>query len=323
MVFPSRQRSFKMTSATRPVGTFVQDRRPGSAGLIGTQANTIPCGIEIISQDGKPAERYSFEIVNDRLFTANLVGWTVGNSILATERLTGLASIRIKTDIALDTYPSVILENFYSGHLSWLRATADAITPVAQLIDNPFEEVTIREINVTVWSEEDLRLASIEKMLINKLTARPGDSIELTVTLRPHQESPISKKVTLTIPDDAPDGLVKVIAGDAKAMGAFEKVRAPYNLRPETLDQFIHLLQTKERNNEIVAMIYRPSHGITVEGEEFPSPPSSFISVLSSSKAKGNVGPTKGTALSKERIPTDYFIVGSHAMDLQIDRNAP
>jgi hypothetical protein len=322
-VFPSRQRSFKMTSATGPVGTFVQDRRPGTAGFIGSSAQTIPCHVDIKREDGGPQERYSYEIVNDLFFTPNLVGWTVANSILATERLSGFASIRIQTEIAMENHPPLILENFYSGNLTWLTATSDAIVPISLLMDNPFEEAKIKAIDLTIWSEEALHIASIDEMYVNTLTVKPGDSIELTFTLKPYQEPPSTKKVTLAIPDDTPDGLARVVVADAKSIKSFEKARAPYALRPETLNQLINLLETRERNNEVVAMIYRIAHGITVGGQELPSPPSSLVSVMSSSKAKGDVGPTKGTVLSKERIPTDYFIVGSHSIDLKIDRMSP
>ena len=223
----------------------------------------------------------------------------------------------------MENHPPLILENFYSGNLTWLTATSDAIVPISLLMDNPFEQTKIKAIDLTIWSEEALHIASIDEMHVNTLSVKPGDSIELTFTLKPYQEPPSTNKVTLAIPDDTPDGLARVVVADAKSIKSFEKARAPHALRPETLSQLINLLETMERNNEVVAMIYRIAHGITVGGQELPSPPSSLVSVMSSSKAKGDVGPTKGTVLSKERIPTDYFIVGSHSIDLRIERKSP
>jgi len=159
-------------------------------------------------------------------------------------------------------------------------------------------------------------------MSMNKLTARPGETIILNLTLQPHKEPSTVTRVELLIPDDAHDGMVKVIVADAKTARNFEKVRAPYNFRPENLNQLIDLLQAREQNNDIVVMLYRPTHGITLEGEEFPSPPSSLISIMSLSKTKGDVAPTKGSVLLKKRISTDYFIVGNLNMNLAIDHNA-
>ena len=323
MVFPSLQRSFKMTTTTRPVGTFTQDRRPGTAGLLGSEAWTIPCHVDINGQGGGLVEHYSYEIVNDRLFTPTLVGWCVGNSILATERLAGLASLRIRTDIRLASQPPITLENFFTGDLAWLMATSEAIAPIALLIENAFEEIHIEEIGLTVWSEEKLRMATIEDIAINTLTIRPGDTIQMSIALRPHQEPVTFRQVELIIPNDTPDGLVKVIAADAKTARNFEKARAPFNFQPDNLNQLIDILQTRERNNEIVVMVYRATSGLTVEGEELPSPPPSLISVMSSSKRTGDIGPTKARVLSKQRLSTDYFIVGSQAMDLEVDQDAP
>ena len=321
-VFPSQYRSFKMTSATQPVGSFTQDRRAGTAGLIGSTARLIPCNVEIRKDDWTHPERYQYEIANDRLFTPNLVGWTVANSILATERLSGTSSLRVVADIIIDTLSPITLENFFSGDMAWLKAATNVAAPVALLMDNPFEEVNIREINLTIWSEEELRAAIIDAIHIDKLTAKPGDSVELSITVKPYQEPLMSKKVVLKIPDDAPNGMVKVIAADAKTIKALEKARAPYNYKLETLDQFVELIRAGKRNNEIVALLYRTAHGITVEGEELPSLPTSILSVMASGKVKGDSGPTKGIVLSEECLPTEYFISGSQTLNLRIDRNA-
>lgn len=319
-VFPSRYRSFKMVSATHSVGSFKQDRRTGVAGQIGPTSKLIPFDIEIKRHDWATPQRYHYELADDLLFTPTLVGWTTANSLLTTERLVGKSSVRIQTTIALKNYAPVTLENFYSGDLTWLMVASSVAFPVTQLMDNPFEKVNIEGITLTLWSEEQLRAATIEGIRIDKLTVRPGDPLELTIMIRPYLGDTISKKVVLTIPENAPDGLLNVIAADAKTIKALEKARAPLKYRPESLSQLIELLQQRQPNNEVVVMVYRSIHGITVKGEELPSLPTSLLSVMTSSKERGQTGPTKGVTLSKERVLTDYFITGSQTLSFRVDR---
>ena len=321
-VFPSRQRSFKIASPTQSVGSFKQDRRSGVAGEIGDSSRLIPCDVEIVRTDRPSPERYHYQLVHDRLFTPNLVGWTTANSLLSTERLVGTSSVRVKTVIELrDTLP-VTVENFYSGDMAPLAAASDVTVPFSLLMDNPFEEVSIEGITITLWPDEELRTATIEGIRIDRVVVRPGDPIELTILIKPHLAVATSEQITVTIPESTPDGTIRVIAADAKTIKAFEKARAPYNYRPENVEQLIHLLQEREQNNEIVITVYSPIHGITIEGEELPSLPTSLLSVMTSSKEKGESGPTKGMTLFKRRVPTDYFISGSQTLEVRVDRRA-
>ncbi|UCE20000.1 MAG: hypothetical protein JSV84_06565 [Gemmatimonadota bacterium] len=321
-VLASQQRSFKMASPTALCGSFRQDRRTGAAGQVGLDPKMIPCDIEIIGHHSGPSERYTFELADDPLFTPNLLGWTATNALLANGQLVGRTTVKVRATFSLKHQTPITLENFYSGDLTALVAALGAASPLALLMNNPFEELDIDNISLTLWPEEELRFAVIEGLRTDKDSVKPGESLNITIIIKPYLGSAIVKEMTLTIPEDTPDGVVYILAADAKTIAAREKSRAPYNYRPENLKQLIALLEEQVRNNEIVVSSYKPFHGITIKGEELPSPPTSLLSVMTSSKEKGETGPTRGIILDEERIMTDHFIVGHQTLTLTVDQKA-
>jgi len=322
LVFPSQERSFKMTSTTRPVGSFQQDRRAGTAGLIGGRAELIPCTIHVGHGQSNVLEIYHYELAHDRIFTPSLVGWVTANSLAATERLQGRSSLRIHTDIRLQQHGAVALENVYAGDMTLLQAAADAAAPVSLLMDNPFERIHVEGIDISVESEETMRTATLDAVHVDKLAVRPGDTINVTVLIRPHQGSITSLQAKLTIPEDAPDGGAQILVADAKTARAFEKSRAPSTFRPQSLDQLLGFLQDVEKHNEVYVVVYQLAQGIAVNGEELPSPPHSLLSVMSSSRSRGDVGPTKASIVSEQHLVTDYVVTGSIATDIAINKRA-
>jgi len=97
---------------------------------------------------------------------------------------------------------------------------------------------------------------------------RPGDTIELLVTLRPWRQDPVEQVVELTIPDDFPVGQtsVEIMGGTssyymggyymAPMMGDSYFYGTPY-LPPEDLDQVIEEFVNRDTGNTLVARILR------------------------------------------------------------------
>jgi hypothetical protein len=167
-----------------------------------------------------------------------------------------------------------------------------------------------------------MRTATLDAVHVDKLTVRPGDTIDVTVLVRPYQGAPTSLQTKLAIPEDAPDGKAQILVADARTARAFAKGRAPSTFQPQNLDQLIGFLEAVEKNNEIFVVAYQLAQGIAVNGEELPSPPRSLLSVMSSSKSRGDIGPTKASIVSEQHLATDYVVTGSIATDITVDRKA-
>ena len=238
-------------------------------------------------------------------------------------------TLTIGATITLKAQPSllsreIVYENVYSSAGSPGFGIRNALrTPLLELSGNSYTKVEFEGIDINVKLEDKRRSAVIESLQIDRQRYRPGDTVEVMLTLRPYLENPITRIGTITIPEDAPEGLVTLLVMNATMDERWQRSRAPLNFRPENINQLIKILQQNESNTDIILELFLPQPGLTVQGEEFSDLPASVMSVMNTGKQIGKSGYTQATTLHRNKFPTDYVIFGSGVLELVIDSNAP
>ena len=326
-IFPSRSRSSKIASATQPIGTVVQDRDPAIAGIIGKHPSYIPVNMNVQTTDGKQHEKY-YEVMRHRSFSpvyTGMAAWILLDGLefyFSDHTLNMEATITLKENAALKTR-ELVYKNIYS---SWgspgFGVMQTLMMPLLQLGSNPYTKVHVENVTLDLKIDDKRRTARIQSLRMDKLRYRPGDTVEVEMTLQPYLEMPIVQTGTITIPKDTPDGLVMLLAGNANFHEAWQRSRAPLNFRHKNINQLVELLQRGERNTDIIMELFIPEPGLTVQGEEFENLPPSVMSVMNTAKQVGDSGYTTGTTLHIDRHSTDYVVYGSGIIRFVVDRNA-
>lgn len=326
-IFPSRSRSFKVAAPTQPIGTLVQDRETAIAGIIGKHPSYIPVNVNLQTTDGKQHQKF-YEVIRDRGLSANFIGigaWFLLDSL---QFYFGDYTMNVEATITLKEHPDLktrelVYKNIYSSSFSpGLAVRQLLVSPVSQLSNNPYTKIHVENVSLDVKVEDKRQTARILSLQMDKLRYRPGDTVEVEITLLPYLEKPIVQTGTITIPKDVPDGLVSLLATNAGFHEVWQRNRAPLNFRPKNINQLVELLQRGENNSEIVMELFVPEPGLTVQGEEFSHLPPSVMSVMNTAKAVGNSGYTLGTTLHIDKMSTDYVISGSGMIRFVVDSNA-
>ena len=326
-IFPSRSRSFKVASPTQPIGTLVQDREPAVAGLIGTHPSYIPVNVNVQTTDGKQHNK-SYEVARHRSFAPIYTGIAASFLIDALEFYRNDHTLNLDAMITLKENPDLktrelVYKNTYSSSSSPSFGIMQTLMlPLLQLGSNPYTTIQVENVTLDLKIGDKRRTARIQSLQMDKLRYRPGDTVEVEITLQPYLEAPITQTGTITIPKDAPEGLVTLLAGNANFHESWQRSRAPLNFRHKNINQLIELLQRGERNSDIIMELFVPEPGLTVRGEEFESLPPSVMSVMNTAKQAGDSGYTAATTLQIDRVVTDYVISGSGIIRLVVDRNA-
>ena len=326
-ILPSRSRSFKVASSTKPVGTLVQDRQPAIAGLIGGHPSFIPVKLEVETVDGKTHSK-AYEVVRHKDISASFTMSAAANIIRGLELAFGDHTVDIDSRIVLQDHPNlisreIVRKNTYSSSFSPGSAVFQVLSPLRQLIGNPYTKVDVEGVTLNVKLEDKRKTAVIEGLRINKDRYRPGAEVEVLITLRPYLEEPILQVGRIKIPQDAPERLTTVLVTSARSYQTFRRQRAPLNYRPKNINQLISILQQGESNNDIVMELFVSERGMTVQGEEFSSLPLSAMSVMNTPTQIGESGSTLATVLRVKTLPTKYVISGSGFIRFFVDRNAP
>ena len=325
-ILPSNNRSSKIASATQPIGTLVQDRMGAIAGTIGESPSYIPIKAKIQTMDGALHNRY-FEVSRDRFMSASMAMFGTWNIIDGLESGWAEHTVAIDTKIRIADHPALntnelTYKNVFSTSGSPGFAAFRALNSMQNLMLNPFSRLKVEDITVDVKIKDKRNTAVIEGLRIEKDEYRPGETIDVSVILRPYLENPIVQKAKITIPKKTPQGRVVLLVSSGQSYDSWQRQRAPLNFQPRNLNQMVKLLQKGESNLDLILEIYVPKVGMTVQGEEFPDLPVSMLSVMNTQTQLGEGGYTRGRTLHVEKNNTDYVISGSRFLRISINRRA-
>ena len=314
-ILASQDTSTKMASPGKIIGRITQDRRSAIAGKIGEYTRMIPCQAEI---RGSLNVTYNFEVVHDRILTPLLMQMAIENALLATEKTVGDKSMSLELNIGITgrEEPVRIENEYFDSGSSWFPIY-NVIEPIAMLLNNEFKTAEIESIKLVANISEQNNIASIDNIRVSNKWVSPGDEVFLDIRLRPYTRDYTSIPVKIKIPDDvAPGSSIQVIVCDAMNSKMLEMATAPGHFSPSSFEQLIDHFEDGERNDNIIVKIRLNRKGLTYMGEDFPSLPNSFLSIMSLSNQSG-VTPLWSEMV--RQIPTDWIINGKQTITLFVN----
>ncbi|MCP4268532.1 MAG: hypothetical protein GY777_23635, partial [Candidatus Brocadiaceae bacterium] len=141
----------------------------------------------------------------------------------------------------------------------------------------------------------------------------------LNIRLRPFTRDYVFIPVKIKIPEDvAPGSSIQVIVCDAANSKMLEMTSAPGRFSPSNFEQLINRLENGEKNNDLIVKIKLNKKGLTYMGEDFPSLPNSFLSIMSLSNQSGT-SPLQSEIVN--RIQTEWLINGKQTINLFVENN--
>lgn len=341
-VVNSINNSFMVGAMGDLIGTVDQDRGAGIGGVLSRYPSVIPVRISVTDKDNNNSQTVAVQIVNDEQLVPVLAATTVYNAIDKTMDRTGEGTARITFTIRGRNMPGkeISRENmFYSPANVGQQAVSELLEALTVIAGNQFNPVDIMDVKVDVSVEQQRRTATILEARPNVAVAKPGDTVNITVKLKPYRGEPITRVVPYTVPSDQPEGpLTLAVRGGGMVplsqlilakQGLGEEVykleRSKHQSFSEVLNEFKH----RDRNNDIVVEIMAGDMGGLISPDEQtvpkigansqpqPAPklqtePSFKPSILAKSEAEN------GTKRGKAFITTDYIIEGDTQVLLNI-----
>jgi hypothetical protein len=319
-VFPSLYQSWKISSAADPVGTMDQDRTTAIAGRIGATPRMIPVAVKVKTSRGQE-RAYSFRMVEDELFSPVLAFLSVLSVLQANERAFGTSTVRVDAKLELAGKRDIHVEDLFAQDQPSVQASALVAAPLAYLMSNDFERVTVEKLEVDVSSYETIQSASLERAWLERTgPVKPGSLVPLKVLLRTYRGQALTETIPVTIPANAPAGTYTLLVADAAALTSLEQREMRQAFIPRDLDQLIRAINGLRRNNHVYARLLRADEGAIVSGEYLQSLPPSVLSVLGTPGEGTSVIPIRTASVWDFDLPTEYAVSGSRSLSLTVQR---
>jgi len=317
-VFPSLYSSFKITAPMDVVGTMDQDRATAIAGRLGAPPRMIPVRVSLNTSRGQE-RRFAFRVVEDELLSPALAFISLLSALQGSERQYGTATIKVSARLALAGGREVRVEDLFAQDQPALQASALVAAPLAYLMGNDFERVSVEGLSVEVRSQEIVQTATLQRAWIERAgPIRPGATVPLRILLRTYRGETRTETMPIQVPQNAAEGSYTLIVSDAQTLTSLEQREMRQPFVPRDLDQLVRAINGLRRNNHLYARLMRPESGAIVSGEYMQSLPPSVLSVLGSGEA--GVVPIRTASIWDYDLPTTYALTGSRFLTLNVER---
>lgn len=334
----SLENSFKVgTTADELLGMINQDRGAGIAGQVGRYPVLMPMRVTVTDTDLKSERVFGMQVVRDEQLYPPLAVATAFNAIEKTMDRTGQGTAKVRFTVSAPNMPGGELtrENmFYSPVNIGELAVGELYDLLNTLAGNQYHPVNLYDIKVDVTVEEERRTASIMEAKPSVSTAKPGETIDLTITLKPFRGSTITRVVPFTVPKDRPEGpltlevrgggMIPLVQFLLRQQGLDEEMLKPQK-KNKSFDEIIKDFNESDRNNDIVVEILdlgneelavRDKPGTLKKSAKTNPADDESVTLLSTlARARGNkVMPTAAAGTKKEdnknksRVATDFII---------------
>lgn len=318
-LLPSLALSSKIAAIGPVIGTIDQDRSTGIYGSLGPGPRMIPIRMTLDEPGRDSQKAFSFEIIEDPLFSPILTYTTALSTFVTWTRDLGPRTYEVTSTARLRDHGSVRFDDIYTGNTASAVAAAAVANPVATLFANDFEPVEILGIDVEVRALEELQTATLERVWLDAVRPRAGDEVPLHILSRSHRGAELLETVMVKIPAHASGPLV-IEVSDAATLTARERQEGRSPAEADSLDQLIRSLNEARRNNRIYVKLLRTDAGAVDRGEPLPSLPGSVLAVLEGNRSNGGLGRLQEATLGEWELVGDHVVSGSRRLSVTIER---
>ena len=199
----------KVANVGNIIGRINQDRDAGIAGILGSFPSVVPITVKIDDKSLGKSEIYNASIA----YNENLIP-RLGAAIAYTALSKTADSLAESTVDVNFTIKTNVVQNGKLERTNTFYNTADvgqvAVMELMQglnlVCSNTAAESDIFGINVEMALDNDRRTASLVSAVPNKLKVKPGETVDLTVTLQPYRKKAETIVVPYTVPITMKEG---------------------------------------------------------------------------------------------------------------------
>ncbi len=322
VTFPSALGSFKISNATTPMGTLLQDRLTCIQGVLGPAPPLLPVSVDYESPAG--ARRLSYQIVLDRSLTPLLLGVATQASLQRILEYSSEATFRTEMRAEIEGQPALRYVSVDSDPGGPQAATAaevsrDMATVFNALYSNRFEAPRVRSLQLRVDVLPEARLARVGEVSVTPALVRAGEELTVRASLRPYRGDAFVREFRVRVPPDTPRGPLAVTVASARSLNSLEGGLLQRKfLGAPGIGALIRFLNGLRSEDTLYLQVARRSLGAVVQGETLPSLPLSVIFTLGSDRYSGEEYPAPDLPVVEDSQKTDYVLTGGRRATIQV-----
>jgi SpoIVB peptidase S55 len=309
---PNLSASFKISAAREWMGSITEDRNTAVSGLLGKRASMIPLEIKLGSS------RYRMSMIQDPVMTPLIAQMAVFSAIDETERAIGPSTFTVKGRIDFDG-GSLKLDNVYAGDVSAAAPASQGVgQPLAYALTSGFDALKLKGVSLEIESLDRRSQLQVADLAAPR-QVRPGDDLEIVVSLAADNGAEISKTLHYRVPVGAPLGPLYITASDGTLNNLFD-IQTAMSSPAHSAAEILETLGALRPNNKAYVRISRMDASFSAEGRDLPGPPASLQMILSRDQPGGvNVVNWRGSKVAELEIAAgERVVTGSKMVQVEV-----
>jgi hypothetical protein len=261
-------------------------------------------------------QNYKFNLVEDRLLTPFFLQMAVYSAIEATERTAGSGTVAVRGSIEFVSGQRVRIDNIYSSdNGAPLPSSLAASIPLSYAMQSGYPEFRVKSLELQIDTDDAKRQYYVDQFWTSSGTVKPGESVDLHVTLSGPGGVEVKRDATWKVPIGAPPGTLQLTATDAMSTNVADYSHI-LSQPPNKSAQVSRMLNGLRANDTITLRVWRAEPSYLVQGQNLPSPPPSLALLLK--RTPGAAAPGASSKLAEFDFKVDAPITGSRSIQLEV-----
>lgn len=291
-VVSNLQQSFKLASTLAVVGALRFDEPTGIVGHLGETARTLPLLLTVRHINSVESRHFQCQVAYHKLLTPLLLKATIEGAVQSLGGFPPEHTVLYEGAIRLQGGRHLRFANVSTNN-GLREFLGEGLGSIMLLMNNPFGEVLIEEVELSVEVVAQTRVARISSLSVSDLTVRPGETIRVGVVVESYQARKEAHTFEVTVPKDLADGEYELtVCGPYDYAQHLRRVASHRMLAlnlPSLVDALEYVLSL--RRDRLFCLFELPANGVTVERTELPDLPATKSLVLQSTKRTVRIVP--------------------------------
>jgi len=327
-IIPHQEFSYVMASGGATIGRWTEDRPYALKGFLGENARTIPGTFSVLDAERGISKKYAVDFCDHRdltpIYMAVVAQLTADATTISTE-----GTLSSEFEITAPGLSPYRRQNLYSpsplepsDFMSMLlgRGSSSPAREIYQVLDtlmnNPYYPVSPKGISFSAKWQSGTRAAEIIEVSSHQRRVRPGDTVDIELTLQPWKKPRETRALQVAIPENVPPGKLQIGlagGGDGRRLKRRLGIEEP---APVDLPGMLAVLANQEKNNQLLTEVLLGTTGLEAEGKQLNNLPQVIIEALSAANGR-NLRIIHDHAPSLQALP--YVLTGEAVLDFVVE----
>jgi hypothetical protein len=318
-IFPSYQRSFKLSSPIETLGSLQQDTQYAIGGTLGMKADTIPMTIALRDPERQIARTYRVRVMKDPVLTPQLMQMVAVEAIETALGQTSDKMVRVGMRMQIDGASPIVRRNYlYAQDVVTEAALLDLAGSLNITQNNEFARGSIRRVDLDIALEPTRKTARIKSLFADRNRVKAGDTVRVSALLEPTGEpnKTVTQIFSFKVPENAPTGAMRVVASPASGYWAGQVRVGAAPPDPANLRELISAWNKIGAANTLLVQASTSNTYLLIDRKKVPAPSPSWQKLLRATPST-SIGSYNET--QSQQVHTSYTLSGTQFLTLAVE----